>query len=86
MRRCDGPFSVINNPFHRWLVLDTETKDLVTVHTDGNEQLSVMRFSPGKDPDSPLTSLSISTRLPLRCIMYGPIGTKRAFNGGDCGQ
>lgn len=32
---------------HRWLVLDTETKDLVTVHTDGNEQLSVMRFSPG---------------------------------------
>lgn len=31
----------------RWLVLDTESKDLVTVHTDGNEQLSVMRFSPG---------------------------------------
>ncbi|XP_023684063.2 echinoderm microtubule-associated protein-like 1 isoform X2 [Paramormyrops kingsleyae] len=30
----------------RWLVLDTETKDLVTVHTDGNEQLSVMRYSP----------------------------------------
>ncbi|NXN41990.1 EMAL1 protein, partial [Rhinoptilus africanus] len=30
----------------RWFVFDTETKDLVTVHTDGNEQLSVMRFSP----------------------------------------
>nr|XP_033807625.1 echinoderm microtubule-associated protein-like 1 isoform X2 [Geotrypetes seraphini] len=30
----------------RWFVLDTETKDLVTVHTDGNEQLSVMRYSP----------------------------------------
>ncbi|XP_035388968.1 echinoderm microtubule-associated protein-like 1 isoform X1 [Electrophorus electricus] len=30
----------------RWLVLDTETKDLVTVHTDGNEQLSVMRYAP----------------------------------------
>uniref|UniRef100_A0A8C2D7P3 EMAP like 1 n=1 Tax=Cyprinus carpio TaxID=7962 RepID=A0A8C2D7P3_CYPCA len=30
----------------RWLVLDTESKDLVTVHTDGNDQLSVMRFSP----------------------------------------
>uniref|UniRef100_UPI003D9ED291 echinoderm microtubule-associated protein-like 1 n=1 Tax=Danio rerio TaxID=7955 RepID=UPI003D9ED291 len=30
----------------RWLVLDTESKDLVTVHTDGNEQLSVIRFSP----------------------------------------
>ncbi|NWZ76574.1 EMAL1 protein, partial [Poecile atricapillus] len=30
----------------RWFVFDTETKDLVTVHTDGNEQLSVMRYSP----------------------------------------
>lgn len=30
----------------RWFVLDTETKDLVTVHTDGNEQLSVMSYSP----------------------------------------
>ncbi|XP_064408711.1 echinoderm microtubule-associated protein-like 2 [Latimeria chalumnae] len=30
----------------RWLVLDTETRDLVTIHTDGNEQLSVMCFSP----------------------------------------
>ncbi|XP_034497979.1 echinoderm microtubule-associated protein-like 1 isoform X3 [Ailuropoda melanoleuca] len=32
----------------RWFVFDTETKDLVTVHTDGNEQLSVMRYSPGE--------------------------------------
>uniref|UniRef100_A0ABI7ZHM6 EMAP like 1 n=1 Tax=Felis catus TaxID=9685 RepID=A0ABI7ZHM6_FELCA len=30
----------------RWFVFDTDTKDLVTVHTDGNEQLSVMRYSP----------------------------------------
>ncbi|XP_077125511.1 echinoderm microtubule-associated protein-like 1 isoform X8 [Ranitomeya variabilis] len=30
----------------RWFVLDTDTKDLVTVHTDGNEQLSVMCYSP----------------------------------------
>ncbi|ETE66193.1 Echinoderm microtubule-associated protein-like 1, partial [Ophiophagus hannah] len=29
-----------------WFVFDTETKDLVTVHTDGNEQLSTMRYSP----------------------------------------
>lgn len=36
------------NRMDRWLVLDTETKDLVTVHTDGNEQLSVMRFAPGQ--------------------------------------
>ncbi|ELW47223.1 Echinoderm microtubule-associated protein-like 1 [Tupaia chinensis] len=33
----------------RWFVFDTETKDLVTVHTDGNEQLSVMRYSPALD-------------------------------------
>uniref|UniRef100_A0A8C6Z652 EMAP like 1 n=1 Tax=Nothoprocta perdicaria TaxID=30464 RepID=A0A8C6Z652_NOTPE len=32
--------------YNRWFVFDTETKDLVTVHTDGNEQLSVMRYSP----------------------------------------
>ncbi|XP_012579835.1 PREDICTED: echinoderm microtubule-associated protein-like 1 [Condylura cristata] len=30
----------------RWFVLDTETTDLVTVHTDGSEQLSVIRYSP----------------------------------------
>lgn len=31
----------------RWYVLDAETTDLVAIHTDGNEQLSVMRFSVG---------------------------------------
>ncbi|XP_055519541.1 echinoderm microtubule-associated protein-like 1 [Leucoraja erinacea] len=30
----------------RWMVFDVETKDLVTVHTDGNEKLSVMCYSP----------------------------------------
>ncbi|XP_043941272.1 echinoderm microtubule-associated protein-like 2 isoform X2 [Protopterus annectens] len=30
----------------KWMVFDTETKDLVTVHTDGNERISVMRYSP----------------------------------------
>lgn len=32
----------------RWYVLDAETTDLVAIHTDGNEQLSVMRFSQGE--------------------------------------
>ncbi|KAM9466957.1 echinoderm microtubule-associated protein-like 1 isoform 2-T2 [Clarias gariepinus] len=41
-----GAIVAIGTQTGRWLVLDTETKDLVTVHTDGNEQLSVMRFSP----------------------------------------
>uniref|UniRef100_A0A286XTP8 EMAP like 2 n=1 Tax=Cavia porcellus TaxID=10141 RepID=A0A286XTP8_CAVPO len=30
----------------RWLLLDTETNDLVAIHTDGNEQISVVSFSP----------------------------------------
>ncbi|PNJ40907.1 EML2 isoform 14, partial [Pongo abelii] len=30
----------------RWLLLDTETHDLVAIHTDGNEQISVVSFSP----------------------------------------
>uniref|UniRef100_A0A8C8VQI3 EMAP like 2 n=1 Tax=Pelusios castaneus TaxID=367368 RepID=A0A8C8VQI3_9SAUR len=32
----------------RWLVLDTETRDLVTIHTDGSEPISVVSFSPGR--------------------------------------
>uniref|UniRef100_A0A1D5R806 EMAP like 2 n=1 Tax=Macaca mulatta TaxID=9544 RepID=A0A1D5R806_MACMU len=30
----------------RWLLLDTETHDLVAIHTDGNEQISVVKLSP----------------------------------------
>uniref|UniRef100_A0A4W5JXK5 EMAP like 3 n=1 Tax=Hucho hucho TaxID=62062 RepID=A0A4W5JXK5_9TELE len=30
----------------RWLVLDLQTKEVVSDYTDGNEQLSVMRYSP----------------------------------------
>ncbi|XP_058868043.1 echinoderm microtubule-associated protein-like 4 isoform X1 [Acipenser ruthenus] len=30
----------------RWVVLDIETKDIVSDYTDGNEQLSVVRYSP----------------------------------------
>ncbi|XP_061095367.1 echinoderm microtubule-associated protein-like 1 isoform X3 [Conger conger] len=40
-----GNVVAIGTQTGRWLVLDTESKDLVTVHTDGNEQLSVIRFS-----------------------------------------
>ncbi|XP_074547718.1 echinoderm microtubule-associated protein-like 1 isoform X9 [Halichoeres trimaculatus] len=41
-----GAVVAIGTQTGRWLVLDTDTKDLVTVHTDGNEQLSVMSFGP----------------------------------------
>lgn len=37
-----------NSPLSRWFVLDAETRDLVSIHTDGNEQLSVMRYSVGR--------------------------------------
>ncbi|XP_076138993.1 echinoderm microtubule-associated protein-like 2 isoform X2 [Alosa pseudoharengus] len=30
----------------RWVVLDTETRDLVSVHTDGNEIISTVKYSP----------------------------------------
>lgn len=32
----------------RWLVLDTDTTDLVFMHTDGNEIISNVKYSPGK--------------------------------------
>ncbi|XP_039596876.1 echinoderm microtubule-associated protein-like 1 isoform X5 [Polypterus senegalus] len=41
-----GAMIAIGTHTGRWLVLDTETKDLITVHTDGSEQLSVMQYSP----------------------------------------
>ncbi|XP_067098861.1 echinoderm microtubule-associated protein-like 1 isoform X1 [Osmerus mordax] len=41
-----GAVVAIGTQTGRWLVLDSETKDLVTVHTDGNEQLSVIRYAP----------------------------------------
>ncbi|XP_056128797.1 echinoderm microtubule-associated protein-like 1 [Lampris incognitus] len=41
-----GAVVAVGTQTGRWLVLDTDSKDLVTVHTDGNEQLSVMRYGP----------------------------------------
>lgn len=38
----------------RWLVLDLRTRDVVSDLTDGNEQLSVMRYSPGQVTQSKL--------------------------------
>lgn len=52
-RRCERSNWCLS---FRWYVLDAETTDLVAIHTDGNEQLSVMRFSQGE-----LSCLSMST-------------------------
>ncbi|XP_068194186.1 echinoderm microtubule-associated protein-like 1 isoform X2 [Antennarius striatus] len=41
-----GSVVAIGTQTGRWLVLDTDSKDLVAVHTDGNEQLSVMSYGP----------------------------------------
>lgn len=40
-------FSYFFPPSYRWLVLDTDTRDLVSMHTDGNEIISVVKYSPG---------------------------------------
>ncbi|XP_075567904.1 echinoderm microtubule-associated protein-like 1 isoform X6 [Pelecanus crispus] len=53
----------------RWFVFDTETKDLVTVHTDGNEQLSVMRYSPGI-PSACKQVVSVETTRDLEWATY----------------
>ncbi|XP_051251603.1 echinoderm microtubule-associated protein-like 4 isoform X2 [Dicentrarchus labrax] len=39
-----GAVVAIGTHSGKWYVLDAETTDLVAIHTDGNEQLSVMRF------------------------------------------
>ena len=31
----------------RWVALDVDSQDLLTVHTDGKEQHDIIRFSPG---------------------------------------
>ncbi|XP_037550822.1 echinoderm microtubule-associated protein-like 1 isoform X1 [Nematolebias whitei] len=41
-----GAVVAIGTQTGRWQVLETDSKDLVCVHTDGNEQLSVMRYGP----------------------------------------
>eukprot|EP00069_Balaena_mysticetus_P009896 bmy_06565T0 len=41
-----GSVLAIGTVTGRWLLLDTETHDLVAIHTDGNEQISVVSFSP----------------------------------------
>ncbi|KAG7218515.1 hypothetical protein INR49_020337, partial [Caranx melampygus] len=46
-----GAVVAIGTHSGKWYVLDAETTDLVAIHTDGNEQLSVMRFSVGDVPN-----------------------------------
>ncbi|XP_051899976.1 echinoderm microtubule-associated protein-like 2 isoform X1 [Pristis pectinata] len=41
-----GSVIAVGTQTARWMVFDVETRDLITVHTDGNEKLSVMRYSP----------------------------------------
>ncbi|XP_078452761.1 echinoderm microtubule-associated protein-like 2 isoform X2 [Lampetra planeri] len=41
-----GAVLAIGTSTGRWMVFDAETRDLVSLHTDGAEQISVMRYSP----------------------------------------
>uniref|UniRef100_A0A8B9JX12 Echinoderm microtubule-associated protein-like 4 n=1 Tax=Astyanax mexicanus TaxID=7994 RepID=A0A8B9JX12_ASTMX len=40
-----GAVVAIGTHSGKWYALDAETRDLVAIHTDGNEQLSVMRYT-----------------------------------------
>uniref|UniRef100_A0A667XX79 EMAP like 4 n=1 Tax=Myripristis murdjan TaxID=586833 RepID=A0A667XX79_9TELE len=42
-----GAVVAIGTHSGKWYALDADTTDLVAIHTDGNEQLSVMRYSVG---------------------------------------
>ncbi|XP_077064342.1 echinoderm microtubule-associated protein-like 2 isoform X2 [Siphateles boraxobius] len=42
----NGPVLAVGTMTGRWLVLDTDTRDLVSMHTDGNEIISVVKYSP----------------------------------------
>ncbi|XP_039218077.1 echinoderm microtubule-associated protein-like 2 isoform X5 [Crotalus tigris] len=42
----NGSVLVVGTVTGRWLVLDTETRDLVAIHTDGGEPISVVSLSP----------------------------------------
>ncbi|XP_033102726.1 77 kDa echinoderm microtubule-associated protein-like isoform X3 [Anneissia japonica] len=41
-----GEVFAIGTTTGRWIALDTQSRDLVTVHTDGNEQHDIVRYSP----------------------------------------
>lgn len=41
-----GSFIAVGFQTGRWVVLDTDSQDLVAMHTDGNEQHDIIRYSP----------------------------------------
>ncbi|XP_035241187.1 echinoderm microtubule-associated protein-like 2 isoform X1 [Anguilla anguilla] len=42
----NGAVVAVGTMTGRWLVLDTDTRDLVSTHTDGNEIISIVKYSP----------------------------------------
>ncbi|KAJ8414584.1 hypothetical protein AAFF_G00037860 [Aldrovandia affinis] len=42
----NGAVVAVGTMTGRWLVLDTDTRDLVSMHTDGNEVISIVKYSP----------------------------------------
>ncbi len=44
----EGNIVVVGSVSARWIVIDTSTREIISTHTDGNEQLECMEFSPGK--------------------------------------
>ena len=44
----DGNILVVGTQMARWLVIDLTTRETISSHTDGNEQIECVEFSPGK--------------------------------------
>ncbi|XP_050404187.1 echinoderm microtubule-associated protein-like 2 isoform X5 [Patella vulgata] len=42
----EGNIAVVGTHNARWLVIDLNTHDIITAHTDGNEQIECLQFSP----------------------------------------
>lgn len=58
-------------------MLDTDTRDLVSMHTDGNEIISNVKYSPGEtSPDPSANQKDLSNTL-----LYLPTGS--AANSGN---
>ena len=43
----DGSHAAIGTETGRWHVIDLNTREIVTSHTDGNEQIETVQYSPG---------------------------------------
>lgn len=78
MLACDGHFPEFLLCC-RWLVLDTDTRDLVSMHTDGNEIISNVKYSPGKPSPSQIYEI-LGTATAQKLFQYHIITSTNNVN------